>query len=118
MCAMVLAAAASNAVANLGFCKATGDVSRSRKLDKRLAWKSYVGFRHAGCLTEVTKNAQQRFRSGQIEREQSSRGQRQCGKIVCTTANVEKGRFYLNVTGFPFPLNPLAFRRTVRTEVR
>ncbi|DBA71728.1 TPA: hypothetical protein ACH3X2_011003 [Trebouxia sp. C0005] len=27
------------------------------------------------------------------------------------------GRFYFNVTGFPFPLGPLFARQTVRTEV-
>ena len=27
------------------------------------------------------------------------------------------GRFYLNLTGFPFPLGPLFARQTVRTEV-
>ena len=28
------------------------------------------------------------------------------------------GRFYFNLTGFPFPLGPLFARQTVRTEVR
>ena len=28
------------------------------------------------------------------------------------------GRFYLNVTGFPFPLGPVFARQTVRTEVQ
>ncbi|GAQ89897.1 hypothetical protein KFL_005740080 [Klebsormidium nitens] len=113
----MLAAAASNAAANLGLSRASGDASRNCEADNRLAWKSYVGFRHAGCLTRVAESPQRRFRSGQIEREQCLKSRRQCGKIVCTTANVARGRFYLNVTGFPFPLNPLAFRRTVRTEV-
>lgn len=27
------------------------------------------------------------------------------------------GRFYLNFTGFPFPLGPFLNRRTIRTEV-
>lgn len=27
------------------------------------------------------------------------------------------GRFYFNITGFPFPLGPLFARQTVRTEV-
>lgn len=27
------------------------------------------------------------------------------------------GRFYINITGFPFPLGPFLNRRTIRTEV-
>ncbi|KAJ4707386.1 Lysine-tRNA ligase [Melia azedarach] len=33
-----------------------------------------------------------------------------------TTSN-SRGRFYLNFTGFPFPLGPFLNRRTIRTEV-
>jgi hypothetical protein len=29
-----------------------------------------------------------------------------------------RDRFYFNFTGFPFPIGPLLFRKTTRTEVR
>ena len=32
--------------------------------------------------------------------------------------NAPAGRFYFNVTGFPFPLGPFFQRRTIRKEVR
>ncbi|KAJ0042433.1 hypothetical protein Pint_19130 [Pistacia integerrima] len=32
------------------------------------------------------------------------------------SSNSESGRFYLNFTGFPFPLGPFLNRRTIRTE--
>lgn len=34
-----------------------------------------------------------------------------------TTGGGGGGRFYLNFTGFPFPLGPFLNRRTIRTEV-
>lgn len=34
-----------------------------------------------------------------------------------TTTTDGGGRFYLNFTGFPFPLGPFLNRRTIRTEV-
>lgn len=43
------------------------------------------------------------------------------GRVVRGSSRPSKdgtgGRFYLNVTGFPFPLGPLFARQTVRTEV-
>lgn len=39
---------------------------------------------------------------------------------LVVAASVESGgaeRFYLNFTGFPFPLGPFLNRRTIRTEV-
>lgn len=34
-----------------------------------------------------------------------------------TTSSSKGSRFYLNFTGFPFPLGPFLNRRTIRTEV-
>ncbi|XP_016461951.1 uncharacterized protein LOC107785218 [Nicotiana tabacum] len=39
------------------------------------------------------------------------------GKISEESNDVSGGRFYLNFTGFPFPLGPFLNRRTIRTEV-
>ncbi len=43
------------------------------------------------------------------------------GRVVRGSSKALKdgtgGRFYFNVTGFPFPLGPLFARQTVRTEV-
>lgn len=43
------------------------------------------------------------------------------GRVVHGSSKPAKdgsgGRFYLNVTGFPFPLGPLFARQTVRSEV-
>ncbi len=43
------------------------------------------------------------------------------GRVVRGSSKPSKdgtgGRFYFNVTGFPFPLGPLFARQTVRTEV-
>jgi hypothetical protein len=36
---------------------------------------------------------------------------------TCTNSGGGGGRFYLNFTGFPFPLGPFLNRRTIRTEV-
>lgn len=33
------------------------------------------------------------------------------------TSSSDGGRFYINFTGFPFPLGPFLNRRTIRTEV-
>nr|XP_009784414.1 PREDICTED: uncharacterized protein LOC104232827 isoform X3 [Nicotiana sylvestris] len=38
------------------------------------------------------------------------------GKISEESNDVSGGRFYLNFTGFPFPLGPFLNRRTIRTE--
>ncbi|KAI9396416.1 hypothetical protein POPTR_004G125301v4 [Populus trichocarpa] len=35
---------------------------------------------------------------------------------TCTNSGGGGGRFYLNFTGFPFPLGPFLNRRTIRTE--
>lgn len=34
-----------------------------------------------------------------------------------SSSSARGGRFYLNFTGFPFPLGPFLNRRTIRTEV-
>ena len=52
------------------------------------------------------RTATQRSRRGQNRPEQDS------GK-----EENSKGRFYWNITGFPFPLGPLLKRRTIRYEV-
>jgi hypothetical protein len=36
---------------------------------------------------------------------------------TATPTNNGSGRFYFNITGFPFPLGPFLNRRTIRTEV-
>ncbi|PKI47940.1 hypothetical protein CRG98_031724, partial [Punica granatum] len=35
---------------------------------------------------------------------------------AAAVSNKKSGRFYLNFTGFPFPLGPFLERRTIRTE--
>lgn len=58
-----------------------------------------------------TRTATQRARRGQSRSEQAAaKGQKK-------TSAKDKGRFYWNITGFPFPLGPLLTRRTVRYEV-
>lgn len=49
-------------------------------------------------------------------------GQQHAGEAGSSTeqskpAASDRGRFYWNITGFPFPLGPLLKRRTVRYEV-
>ena len=56
------------------------------------------------------RTATQRTRRGQRRPEAVAKGQ------IKNTAK-SKGRFYWNITGFPFPLGPLLTRRTVRYEV-
>ena len=51
----------------------------------------------------------QRSRQDQ-NRPQRAKGQRE-------SSAKPRGRFYWNITGFPFPLGPLLTRRTVRYEV-
>lgn len=36
---------------------------------------------------------------------------------ITRSSKSDSGRFYLNFTGFPFPLGPFLNRRTIRTEV-
>ncbi|CDP02284.1 unnamed protein product [Coffea canephora] len=38
------------------------------------------------------------------------------GKAISSTSGSSGGRFYFNITGFPFPLGPFLNRRTIRTE--
>ncbi|KAH7554517.1 hypothetical protein JRO89_XS12G0230100 [Xanthoceras sorbifolium] len=38
------------------------------------------------------------------------------GNITSSNSSSDSGRFYLNFTGFPFPLGPFFNRRTIRTE--
>ena len=53
----------------------------------------------------------QRVRRDQNRSEQAvTKGQR-------NSSAKSRGRFYWNITGFPFPLGPLLKRRTVRNEV-
>lgn len=40
------------------------------------------------------------------------------GTTTTTTTGGGSGRFYVNFTGFPFPLGPFLNRRTIRTEVK
>lgn len=39
-------------------------------------------------------------------------------EAVATRKEKDAGRFYFNITGFPFPLGPFFGRRTIRKEVR
>ena len=39
-------------------------------------------------------------------------------EAVSTRKEKDAGRFYFNITGFPFPLGPFFGRRTIRKEVR
>ena len=44
-------------------------------------------------------------------------GRRQRSTAQSSKPAQQKGRFYWNLTGFPFPLGPLLRRRTIRYEV-
>ncbi|BBN01456.1 hypothetical protein MPTK1_2g07530 [Marchantia polymorpha subsp. ruderalis] len=51
------------------------------------------------------------------------RGSRASGRVLAsaveeTGKSKSGGRFYFNVTGFPFPLGPFLSRRTIRTEMQ
>lgn len=116
---LAVAAKANNATAQLGYCGSLKDQrgpvharDSSTASSRWPAISSYVGLRHVGPFSEGASFVKQDMRQMQTSTRKAD-----CGRIVCKTANTDKGRFYLNITGFPFPLNPFAFRRTVRTEV-
>ncbi|KAK9836203.1 hypothetical protein WJX81_008501 [Elliptochloris bilobata] len=52
-----------------------------------------------------------------VSESSSEDGRVQSGATLHGTRGQGAGRFYLNVTGFPFPLGPLFARQTVRYEV-
>lgn len=62
------------------------------------------------------------FESNPVRRRRRRRLRGEAGPLVMASAAGSGGggaeRFYLNFTGFPFPLGPFLNRRTIRTEVR
>ena len=67
---------------------------------------------------------QSRRASGTV-RQRTGQGQSRAGRAETGPGRAQaskpaaaKGRFYWNITGFPFPLGPLLKRRTIRYEVR
>lgn len=62
------------------------------------------------------------FNSVCLQLKARSKKRREILSLVVASANTaidsnKGGRFYLNFTGFPFPLGPFLNRRTIRTEV-
>ena len=64
--------------------------------------------RASGTIRQRTRHG--RSRAGKAE---TGAGRKQASKAAAA-----KGRFYWNITGFPFPLGPLLKRRTIRYEVK
>lgn len=63
------------------------------------------------------------FKSHSFQLKPSRKGWsgREVGRLVVASSSTGAdggGRFYINVTGFPFPLGPFLNRKTIRTEVR
>ena len=72
-----------------------------------------------------TQRENQSQRASGTVRQRTKQGQSRAGKAETGARRKQaskpaaaKGRFYWNITGFPFPLGPLLKRRTIRFEVR
>lgn len=68
------------------------------------------------------QRSKQKAESGGTVRQRTRRGQSKAGRIGKGQDSPKpdkpsNGRYYWNITGFPFPLGPLLKRRTIRYEV-
>ena len=91
--------------------QAAPDSSTTSKGPTR-ASKLMQGNRRSPEQRKYSRTVKQRGREGQQSaREAGSRTEQS------KPAASDRGRFYWNITGFPFPLGPLLKRRTVRYEV-
>ena len=85
---------------------------------KRSSSSSSNGTGSSAYRSQSSRQIQGSARPATQRSRQGRKGQEQAlAKGQGNNAAKDRGRFYWNITGFPFPLGPLLTRRTVRYEV-
>lgn len=83
---------------------------------------SSKGSTRTSKLMQGGRRSPERRKHGRTVKQRSREDQQRAGEALSRpepskAAAPDGGRFYWNITGFPFPLGPLLKRRTVRYEV-
>lgn len=113
--------------AHIGLHSQTFDSSKLRQVPGFAASSTALKWRNSARFSEGASGRTSKLWGGDCRQlfleTGDSVSRRRRADSIRAMAVVEKrsgsrGRFYFNVTGFPFPLGPFLQRRTIRKEVR